>query len=447
MATTPTGLQPLPWPRRIWRFWLVAWNFVFIYLGYKLIQHRRWLSEAERKERYRDQHRATGERLYRLAVRMQGLLIKSCQFLSSRADVAPPELVVVLSRLQDAVPPRPYDEVSEQVRRELGAAPEEVFASFDREPIAAASLAQVHRARTHDGRDVAVKVQYPGIARVVETDLRSISLLIRMLARIEPKWDFRMLIGEMADYVPRELDFVREGHSAERVARELTHRTDVRVPEIVWEHTARRVLTMEYIDGIKISATDELVAVGIDPNEVARIMMEAYCEQILVNGFFHADPHPGNLLVLPGPVVVFLDFGMSKHLPDDFRRSYNRFTLAVLSQNDSAMLKGFQDLGFRTRHDDPEMLVALGRSFFESSGPEQRPYADAEVVGEVNERLSRLLSENPITEVPSDILLILRVLGLMSGLQKRLDSTIDVADTITPYAQAQVAGEAAGAGS
>ena len=443
MATTPTGLQPLPWPRRIWRFWLVAWNFVFIYLGYKLIQHRRWLSEAERKERYRAQHRATGERLYRLAVRMQGLLIKSCQFLSSRADVAPPELVVVLSRLQDAVPPRPYDEVAGQVRRELGAAPEEVFASFDREPIAAASLAQVHRARTHDGRDVAVKVQYPGIARVVETDLRSIRLLIRILARIEPKWDFRMLIGEMADYVPRELDFVTEGHSAERVARELTHRTDVRVPEIVWEHTARRVLTMEYIDGIKISATDELVAVGIDPNEVARIMMEAYCEQILVNGFFHADPHPGNLLVLPGPVVVFLDFGMSKHLPDDFRRSYNRFTLAVLSQNDSAMLKGFQDLGFRTRHDDPEMLVALGRSFFESSGPEQRPYADAEVVGEVNERLSRLLSENPITEVPSDILLILRVLGLMSGLQKRLDSTIDVADTITPYAQAQVAGEAA----
>ena len=221
----------------------------------------------------------------------------------------------------------------------------------------------------------------------------------------------------------------------------------MRVPEIVWEHSARRVLTMEYIDGIKISATDELVAAGIDPNEVARIMMEAYCEQILVNGFFHADPHPGNLLVLPGPVVVFLDFGMSKHLPDDFRRSYNRFTLAVLGQNDSAMLKGFQDLGFRTRHDDPEMLVALGRSFFESAGPEQRPYADAEVVGEVNERLSRLLSDNPITEIPSDILLILRVLGLMSGLQKRLDSTVDVADTITPFAQSQVAGEAAGAGS
>ena len=444
MVRIRTGLQPLPWPYRIWRFLLVGWNFVVIYLGYKRIQKTPGLSEAERKARYRAQHRATGQRLYRLAVRMRGLLIKSCQFLSSRADVAPPELVAVLSRLQDAVPPRSYGEVSAQVRRELGSGPEEAFARFEREPLASASLAQVHRARTHDGRDVAVKVQYAGISRVVETDLRSISLLIAILARIERKWDFRMLIGEMADYVPRELDFVAEGESAERVARELAHREDVRVPTIVGEHTARRVLTMEYIDGIKISATDELVAAGIDPNEVARIMMEAYCEQILVNGFFHADPHPGNLLVLPGPVVVFIDFGMSKHLPDDFRRTYNHFTLAVLSQNDSAMLKGFQDLGFRTRYDDPEMLVALGRSFFESAGPEQRPYADSEVVGEVNERLSQLLSDNPITEVPSDILLILRVLGLMSGLQKRLDSTVDVADTITPFAQSQIAAEAAG---
>ena len=444
MAASRTGLQPLPWPLRIWRFWLVGWNFIAIYAGYKRIQKTPWLSEGARKERYRRQHRATGERLYRLAVRMQGLLIKSCQFLSSRADVAPPELVAILSRLQDTVPPRPYEEIADQIERELGEPPETAFARFDREPIAAASLAQVHRAVTHEGRDVAVKVQYPGIARVVETDLRSISLLIEILARIERRWDFRMLIEEMADYTPRELDFVIEGESAERVARELAHRKDVRVPEIVWERSARRVLTMEYIDGVKISATEELLAAGIDANAVARIMMEAYCEQILVNGFFHADPHPGNLLVLPGPVVVFLDFGMSKRLPEDFRKTYNAFTLAVLRQNDAAMLKGFQALGFQTRYDDPETLVALGRSFFESAGPEQRPYADAEVVGEVNERLSRLLSENPMTRVPPDILLILRVLGLMSGLQKRLDSTVDVVDTITPFAQSQLAGEAAG---
>lgn len=447
MGRTRTGAPPLPWPRRLWRFWLVAWNFAVIYLGYKRVQRMRGLDAEERRRRYAVQHRATAERLYRLAVRMEGLLIKACQFLSSRADIAPPELVGGLARLQDAVPARPWRAIAEQIGRELGAPPERVFARIERAPIASASLAQVHRARTRDGREVAVKVQYPGIDRVVETDLRSISLLVDLLARIEPNYDFRMIAAEMGRNVPRELDFAREGRSAERVARELAHRADVRVPDIVWEHTARRVLTMEYVDGVKISDTDELLARGIDPNAVARIMMEAYCEQILVNGFFHADPHPGNLLVLPGPVVVFLDFGLSKELPDDFRRTYNRFTLAVMGQNDAGMVAGFQQLGFRTRHDDPATLVALGRSFFESAGPAQRPYADADVVGEVNERLARLLAENPVTAVPPDILLILRVLGLMSGLQKRLDSTVDMVGTITPFAEGQVAADAASGGS
>ena len=446
MGQTRTGASPLPWPRRLWRFWLVAWNFAVIYLGYKRVQRMRGLSAEERRRRYADRHRATADRLYRLAVRMEGLLIKACQFLSSRADIAPPELVGGLGRLQDAVPARPWREVAAQLERELGAPPERVFARIERAPIASASLAQVHRARTRDGREAAVKVQYPGIDRVVETDLRAISLLVALLARIEPNYDFRMVAGEMGRNVPRELDFAREGRSAERVARELAHRADVRVPLIVWEHTTRRVLTMEYIDGVKISDTDELLARGIDPNAVARIMMEAYCEQILVNGFFHADPHPGNLLVLPGPVVVFLDFGLSKELPDDFRRTYNHFTLAVMGQNDAGMADGFRKLGFRTRYDDPATLVALGRSFFDSAGPAQRPYADAEVVGEVNERLSRLLAENPVTEAPPDILLILRVLGLMSGLQKRLDSTVDLVGTITPFAEGQVAADAASGG-
>ena len=446
MAATRTGAKPLSWPHRLWRFWLVAWNFVVIYIGYKRIQRTRGLSASERRRRYSRQHQIAAERLYRLAVRMEGLLIKACQFISSRADIAPPEIVGVLSRLQDSVPARPYREVVAQIRDELGGSPRQVFATFGRTPIASASLAQVHRATTHDGRDVAVKVQYRGIARVVETDLRNINLLVGFLARIESDFDFRILAEEMGRNVPRELDFEAEGHSAERVAKELAHRNDVRVPKIVWEHSARRILTMEYIDGIKISETDALVERGIDPNEVARIMMEAYCEQILVNGFFHADPHPGNLLVLPGPVVVFLDFGLSKELPDDFRQSYARFTLAVLSQNDSGMVKGFEQLGFRTRYDDPETLVALGRSFFESAGPAQRPYADAEVMGDVNERLARLMAENPVTEIPADILLILRVLGLMSGLQKRLDSSVDMVGTIAPFAEAQVAGGGGTAG-
>lgn len=415
----------------------MAWNFFVIYLGYKRIQRQRKLSPEEKAQRYKAQHLRAAERLYRTAVSIEGLLIKTCQFISSRADVAPPEYVHVLGRLQDQVPPRPYRLMREKLRQELGAYPEEVFAEFDAVPIASASLAQVHRARTKDGRDVAVKIQYPGIRRVVETDLRNFAILVKLLARMERNFDFSVLIQEAERNAPLELDFINEGKNGERVARELGHRRDIRVPEIVWEHTSRGVLTMEYIDGVKVSDTAGLAAIGVEPGLVAQIVMEAYCEQILVNGFFHADPHPGNLLVLPGPVVVFIDFGLSKELPEAFRRSYVLLTMAIFSADDAKMVEAFRALGFRTKSDDPASLVALGRSFFEIGGPEAKPYVDMDVMPEVNERLAKILENNPVVEIPQDILLIFQVMGLISGLQKRLDSQVNMFDTIVPYAEAE----------
>ena len=222
-------------------------------------------------------------------------------------------------------------------------------------------------------------------------------------------------------------------------ARDLAHRKDVRIPEIVWEHSAGRVLTMEYIDGIKISDIPQLEAAGIDANHVAQIMTEAYCEQILVHGYFHADPHPGNLFVLPGPVVVFLDFGLSKELPEAFRLNYARLVTALISQDEEQMVYAFRAIGFKTKSDDPQSLVALGKSFFESGGPDGKPYADADVMPEVNDRLARVLNANPVTEIPGDILLYIRVIGLMSGLQKRLDSRVNMVDAIQPYAEEQAA--------
>ncbi len=290
---------------------------------------------------------------------------------------------------------------------------------------------------THEGDVVAVKVQYEGIEQVVATDLRNLSLLVRILARIEPNFDFRILMDEVRRYAPQELDFIREGHSAERVAASLEHRKDVRIPHIHWDLTARRVLTMEYIDAPKISDIDRMLEAGIDPNQVALIMMEAYCEQILVHGFFHADPHPGNLLVLPGPTVVFLDFGLSKELPDEFRLNYARLTRAIMTSDEDAMVAAFRALGFKTRSESSESLIALGRSFFEAGGPDDRPFVDKDVMPEVNERMASILKQNPVTQIPADILLIFRVLGLMSGLQKRLDSRVNMVDTILPYANAQ----------
>ncbi len=437
MAETLTGAEPLPWPTRIRRFLDVGWTFIVIYLTYKRLQKFPAKTEAEKERRLSRAHRKNAKRIYGLATRMEGLLIKTCQFISSRADVAPPEYIAVLSRLQDSVPTRPFGEVVGQIRRELGAHPDAIFAEFARRPLASASLAQVHRATTKDGRDVAVKVQYPGIDRVIETDLRNIALLVRILARIEPNFDFRIIMAELNKNVPGELDFVREGKSSERVARDLSHRDDIHIPKVLWEHSARRVLTTEFVDGTKISDIPRLTELGIDANRVALIMTEAYCEQILVHGYFHADPHPGNLLVLPGPKVVFIDFGLSKELPEEFRLNYARLVMALISQDEDDMVRAFRVLGFKTKSEDPQSLIALGKSFFEASGPDQKPYVDADVMPEVNERMAKILNANPVTEIPGDILLIFRVLGLMSGLQKRLDSNVDVVETITPYAEEQ----------
>jgi aarF domain-containing kinase len=206
---------------------------------------------------------------------------------------------------------------------------------------------------------------------------------------------------------------------------------------VLWEHSARRVLTTEFVEATKISDIPALLDQGIDPNQVALIMTEAYCEQILVHGYFHADPHPGNLLVLPGPRVVFIDFGLSKELPEEFRLNYARLVMALISQDEGGMVRAFRALGFKTKSEDPQSLIALGKSFFEASGPDQKPYVDADVMPEVNERMAKILNANPVTEIPGDILLIFRVLGLMSGLQKRLDSHVDVVETITPYAEEQ----------
>jgi len=438
MANTLTGTKPLPWHQRARRFLDVGRTFLVIYLSYKRIQQNKKLTPRQRELWLSRAHTRNAERIYGLATRLEGMMIKTCQFISSRADVAPTEYVSVLSRLQDSVPARPFSQVVRVFQREFGTHPDTLFDGFTRAPIASASLAQVHRARTKDGADVAVKVQYPGIDRILETDLRNVAILVKILARLEKNFDFRVLMNELNKDMPRELDFELEGRSSERVAEDLAHRPDIKIPKVYWETTRRRVLTTEFIEATKISDIETLVGEGIDPNQVAQIMTEAYCEQILVHGFFHADPHPGNLFVLPGPIVVFLDFGLSKELPEAFRRNYAKLIMALMHQDDAEMVAAFRAIGFKTKSEDPDSLVALGRSFFEYGGTESKPYVDQDVMPEVNERLSRILQANPVTEVPGDILLIFRVLGLMSGLQKRLDSRVDVIETITPYAEGEV---------
>jgi predicted unusual protein kinase regulating ubiquinone biosynthesis (AarF/ABC1/UbiB family) len=420
--------------KRAQRLVLFAATVARIYANYKLPQMMGRLGiYHDNPTRVSARHRRNAELLYRLVVRLQGLMIKPAQYLSSRADLTPDEYIEILSRVQDRVPPRPYRVIAEQIRRELGGEPEQLYAQFERRPIASASLAQVHRARMHDGREVAVKVQYPGIDVLARADLRNMHLFARILARIEPMWDFTPIVRELEKMMPLELDFINEGHNAERVARDLEGQPQFVVPRIVWERTRRRVLTMEFIEGIKVTDVATMRAVGIEPRRVAQLLAEAYCEMLLVTGFFHADPHPGNLIVQPGPRLAFVDFGLSKGFTPEFRRAFVKLTRSILINDDAGTAAAFHELGFRTKTNDPKTFVALGDAFLGRAVRDNRTYADQEMAAEINAMLTRTLKENPVVEVPGDIVLVGRVTGLVAGLNKTLGSEVDLLGTMMPY--------------
>ena len=418
---------------RIRRFVAVSSLAARVYLGYKAItirQRRFGLSPEEAEARRRAHHRWSAHRLYDLAVRQQGLLIKFGQMLGSRPDLIPDEYVAILSRLQDQVPPRPFPVIERQITRELGRPLADVFSRFDRKPIASASLAQVHRATLKDSRTVAVKVQYPDIWEVVRTDLDSIRFLLRVLAALERNLDFRPIIEEISRNVPLELDFINEGHNAELIAHNFAPRRDIIVPSIHWEHTTRRVLTMEYMAGIKITDFAAMEAAGIDRQAVAKLLVESYARQIFEHGFFHADPHPGNLFVQPGPKLVIVDFGLAKQLPPEFLRGFLRLSAALISSDGAALGQAFRELGFKTKHADDGVFEALGEAMIARLSRNEEFNRDRELLLQFQERMLRIFRENPVVRVPGEFLYIGRVMGLLGGLGKQLGSQVNLLDVL-----------------
>ena len=447
-ATAPTPEPPaserLGIVVRAYRFLSVLTLAVRIYVPYKAIQlWSRFTGDGQKEARYRRQDLRAAGALYRASIRLEGLLIKASQFIATRADILPDEWVSTLAGLHDRVPPRPFEIIRAQIEGELGRPLESIFAEFNPIPIAAASLAQVHGARTIDGRRCAVKIQYPRIEAIIDADLRNLGFTLRLLAWLEPNFDFRVIAREILKYIPMELDFVNEARNSEIIAANFAQRSDVVIPRVYRDLTTRRVLTMELIEGIKVTDLEALERAGIDKHQIAQKLIEIFTQQILRDGFFHADPHPGNILVQPGPRIVLLDFGLAKDFPPAFRDAFVRLTFAILSSNRDAILSAFHDLGFRTRDGAPETLLMLANVFLGNSVRRNRAYADRELIEEFSDQLPRTLRANPIVEVPADVLLVNRVMGLLSGLGKTLDSQVNLFATLMPYTQALIAAQAA----
>jgi predicted unusual protein kinase regulating ubiquinone biosynthesis (AarF/ABC1/UbiB family) len=316
------------------------------------------------RERWKRVHRKNAKRLYRGIVRMRGVYIKLGQVLSIMGTFLPRAYGEELETLQDQVPPHDWREVERTFTASIGKRPSDVFADFAEKPMAAASLGQVHRARLKSGEEVAVKILYPNVATIIRVDLRVMRWAMKVYAWFVPVRALERVIDQLKDLLDRETNYVHEAKCMERMAANFAGAEDVLFPTVTWELTTDKVLTMRFMEGIKISRREELEEAKIDPYAVAKRLIEAFYKQLFLDGFFHADPHPGNFLVQPGPKIVVLDFGAASETRPELIDGMLMILRGTFSRDDAAVIAGIEKMGFVAIDGDRELMHRTIRTYF-----------------------------------------------------------------------------------
>ena len=401
-----------------------------IFVGYNTLGERaKWVPSLVKPRDWELQHQRSANRVLETAASLGGALIKACQFASTRPDLLPAVYIRTLAPLQDRMPPRSWSEIEKAITRELGQPPTEVFAEIEREPVAAASIAQVHRARLHNGREVAVKVQYPDIENLVATDLAVLEQIVKAVARLAPAIQLQPIVDYLKETLPLELDFIHEAESMTRLRAALVHRADALVPAVMPDLSTEHLIVMDYIHGIKITDREALEQAGISPHEVAWLLNDLYADQMLHLGILHADPHPGNLLVQPGPRLVLLDHGLTVPLTPSLVDALKKMVQSLNVGDFDGVSSALAEAGMRIEGevDITSLLNLVGVLL----GNEQ-PGESGEDVNAVDVGMQIGKS---IGTIPTDLLLVGHTLGLLDGITKQLDPSMDTMEIVAHYAE------------
>ncbi|MBW4424956.1 MAG: AarF/ABC1/UbiB kinase family protein [Nostoc desertorum CM1-VF14] len=376
-----------------------------------------------------DRRRATQLRV--LLTKLGPAYIKIGQALSTRPDLVPPVFLEELTKLQDQLPPFPNEIAYQFIKEELGAPPEEVYAELSAQPIAAASLGQVYKGKLKTGEEVAVKVQRPDLREGITIDLY---ILRNLAAWVQKKVkrvrsDLVGILDELGDRIFEEMDYIHEGENAERFFQLYGHMKDVYVPKIYWEYTNRRVLTMEWINGTKLTQTEEISAQGIDARYLIEVGVQCSLRQLLEHGFFHADPHPGNLLATTDGKLAYLDFGMMSEIKPPQRYGLIEAIVHVVNRDFEGLAKDYVKLDFLSPETDLTPIIpAFARVFADAQGA-----SVAELnIKSITDELSALMYEYPF-RVPPYYALIIRSLVTLEGIAIYIDPNFKVLSEAYPY--------------
>jgi predicted unusual protein kinase regulating ubiquinone biosynthesis (AarF/ABC1/UbiB family) len=431
----------------------IFWEVILPRIGF------RFLTRRTRSNRYRK----VAANFRFLAIRMGGVMIKVGQFLSSRLDVLPPEITEELAGLQDEVPPENFEAIRELAEAELGVPLMERYESFEEQPLAAASLGQVHRARlcvNDHGEEycsVVVKIQRPHIEQLIEVDLSALRRVGGWLKRYRPvakRVNVPSLVEEFSSTIRDEVDYLAEGRNAEIFAENFKDNPKVHVPRVVWSHTTRRVLTLEDVFAIKITDYDAITAAGIDRAEVANVLVDTYLKQIFEDGFFHADPHPGNLFVTPldqktddgkpSWQLTFVDFGMVGRVPDNLKSGLREMVIAMGTQDASRLIRAYQTMHVLLPGTDLEQLEQMSASMFDlmwgKSMDELRNLSPEEML-RFADRFRDMMYSMPF-QLPQNLLMLGRTVAILSGMCTGLDTEFNLWKQLEPYAAKLISQEA-----
>ncbi len=454
--------------RRILRFFSgVIANIVWWDLMMRRFPVARHRALATRPERFRELARE----FRGLAIQMGGVMIKLGQFLSARVDMLPVEVTEELRGLQDEVPPADTKVVMGLLREELGDI-DRRFEFIEPQPLAAASLGQVYRARlkpprgqSGPGDPVVIKVQRPQIELMVRTDMAALRVVARWLMRYKPirkRANVPALMEEFARTLWEELDYESEAGNAEQFARIHADNPHIYIPKVYREHSTRHVVVLEDVEALKIADVDALAGAGIDPKEVANLLLEAYFKQVFVAEFFHADPHPGNLFVRPLPApagseaaqpdlaqggrafqLIFVDFGMAVRLPKSVGENLRKVLIGVTQRNAAQLTEAYRNLGFFLPGADMERITEAqevilnqiwGRNLLDLTQP------DPQEIETIGREFRDLLFAFPF-QIPQDFIYLGRALGMISGLVSQLDPHINPWRKIEQFGQQLLQGQ------